>query len=189
MDEKLSFELVPSTAWGSNLRDFVSQRVWDKIRKSIYAKYDYKCGICGVSGVRLNCHEIWEYDDKTHIQHLKGFISLCNMCHFVKHIGFARVLANEGKLNYQSVEDHYMRINMCSDDDLKVRYFQAFEQYHERSEHEWKTNLGEYYMYCSGSKLADDRLIDPRDMYDGIYAPEYREQEEYMDDREGHNEG
>ena len=60
---KLEIDLVPSTAWYSNLRKKVSQKDWDRIRKQSYADANHKCTICGAEG-RLNCHEIWKYDDK-----------------------------------------------------------------------------------------------------------------------------
>ena len=34
---KLEIDLVPSTAWYSNLRKKVSQKDWDRIRKQSYA--------------------------------------------------------------------------------------------------------------------------------------------------------
>ncbi len=70
---KLEIDLVPSTAWYSNLRKKVSQKDWDKIRKQSYADANHKCVICDADS-RLNCHENWEYNDKNHIQKLKGFI-------------------------------------------------------------------------------------------------------------------
>lgn len=62
---KLKIELVPSTSWYDNLRKYTLKQDWDKIRKKAYANYGYRCGICGAEG-RLNCHEIWEYDEKTY---------------------------------------------------------------------------------------------------------------------------
>jgi len=80
-DYKLSIELVPKTVWYKNLRNMVKRSVWDNLRRGAYAKYGYRCGICGASKQQLNCHEIWDYDDETHIQTLTGFIALCNLCH------------------------------------------------------------------------------------------------------------
>ncbi|MDF1534223.1 MAG: hypothetical protein P1P69_06945 [Methanosarcinaceae archaeon] len=60
---RLEIDLVPSTAWYSNLRTNISKNKWDKIRKQSYADANHKCAICGADG-RLNCHEIWEYDGK-----------------------------------------------------------------------------------------------------------------------------
>ena len=74
---KLNIELVPSTAWYKNLRNQVGSRQWDIIRKKAYSDYNYCCGICKDKG-RLECHEIWEYDDTNKVQLLKGFIALCD---------------------------------------------------------------------------------------------------------------
>jgi predicted restriction endonuclease len=76
MPLKLTIELVPKTSWYSNLRNVIRPAKWDKLRKSVYAEYEHKCGICGATGGRLNCHEIWEYIDTNHEQKLIGFIAL-----------------------------------------------------------------------------------------------------------------
>jgi hypothetical protein len=60
---KLKIELVPKTSWYNNLRNLLPRSVWDKIRKETFDYYNHKCGICGAEG-KLNCHEIWEFDDK-----------------------------------------------------------------------------------------------------------------------------
>jgi 5-methylcytosine-specific restriction endonuclease McrA len=140
---KLEIELVPATTWEANLRKVLSQSEWDKIRKKAYADYGYKCGICGVSE-RLSCHEIWNYDDINHIQTLKGFIALCDMCHHVKHIGRAGILAREGKLNYSKVVEHFMNVNNCDLATFKKHREEAFKQWAERSTYEWKVDIGKY---------------------------------------------
>ena len=108
-----------------------------------YANYGYKCGICGAEG-RLNCHEIWEYDDKKHIQKLSGFVALCDMCHHVKHIGLAGILASKGKLDYEKVVEHFMKVNNCDRDAFEKHREKAFEHWRKRSSHEWQVDLGEY---------------------------------------------
>lgn len=140
---KLKIELVPQTSWYSNLRSNISDSDWDKLRKQVYAQYQNVCGICGNQG-RLNCHEIWEYDDKKRTQKLKGFIALCDMCHHVKHIGYAGILAREGKLDFDKVIDHFMKVNNCDKVTFKKHYDEAFAQWNERSTHKWKVDLGEY---------------------------------------------
>ncbi len=140
---KLKIELVPSTSWYDNLRKYTLKDDWDKIRKKAYANYGYRCGICGAEG-RLNCHEIWEYNDKKHIQRLVGFIALCNMCHHVKHIGLAGILANEGKLDYEKVVEHFIKINNCDRDTFEKHREKAFDDWRERSSHEWQVDLGKY---------------------------------------------
>jgi len=140
---KLTIELVPSTAWTENLRKYLPKKDWDKIRKETYAKAGYRCEICGAEG-RMNCHEIWEYDDKNHIQKLLGFIALCTMCHYVKHIGFAGILASEGKLDYEKVVKHFMAVNNCDRRTFEEHRKRAFLMWEERSKYDWQIDLGDF---------------------------------------------
>jgi len=141
---KLTIDLVPETSWYDNLRSKMSNKDWDKLRRSIYAAYDYKCGICGKDNTQLHCHEIWEYDDKKHIQTLKGFIALCVMCHHVKHIGLAGILAGQGQLDFEDVIKHFMKVNNCDEQTFHEHYDDAFEIWNKRSAVKWKIDLKQY---------------------------------------------
>lgn len=140
---RLEIELVPKSSWYDNLRKHTSKENWDRIRKDAYAKYGYRCGICGADA-ELNCHEIWEYDNENQIQKLKGFIALCDMCHHVKHIGLAGILASEGKLDYEKVIEHFMRVNNCDRATFEEHCERAFDEWRRRSKHQWQVDLGEY---------------------------------------------
>ena len=107
---KLEIDLVPSTAWYSNLRTKIPRKEWDKIRKQSYSDSNHVCAICSVKS-KLNCHEIWEYDDKKHIQTLKGFIALCDDCHMIKHIGFAGIQSSKGLLDFSKLVEHFKKVN------------------------------------------------------------------------------
>jgi len=139
----LKVELVPKTSWYNNLREEMTRNNWDKIRKMTYANYKYKCGICGSEG-RLNCHEIWEYDDKRYVQKLMGFIALCDMCHHVKHIGLAGILAQRGELDYEKIVEHFMKVNNCDRRTFEEHREKAFKEWNRRSQHQWQVDLGEY---------------------------------------------
>lgn len=140
---KLMIELVPESAWGNNLRTILRKSVWEKLRKSIYAAYGNRCGICGATG-RLNCHEVWAYDDRNHIQTLRGFIALCEWCHHVKHIGLTQLLAEQGKIDFERVVQHFMTVNDCDRETFEEHRRVAFHVFHERSRHEWRINYGQY---------------------------------------------
>lgn len=140
---KLTIELVPATSWYDNLRKVIPQPEWDKLRKRVYAEYGNRCGVCGAEG-RLNCHEIWKYDDHNHEQKLLGFIALCDLCHHVKHIGLAGILAFEGKLDYEKVVEHFMKVNGCDRKTFERHRDKAFGQWEKRSQHNWKVDLGKY---------------------------------------------
>ncbi len=92
----------------------------------------------------MNCHEIWEYDDKRHIQKLAGFIALCNMCHHVKHIGLAGILASKGKLDYERVIEHFIKVNDCDRSYFEKHREEAFVLWKKRSLSDWLVDLREY---------------------------------------------
>lgn len=136
-------ELVPETSWYDNLRKVIARDDWDILRRRVYAEYGRRCGICRADA-QLHCHEIWEYDESCHIQTLRGFIALCEMCHHVKHLGLASILANEGKLDYQTVIDHFCRVNGCDRATFDAHKKAAFDVWRERSRHPWTVELGEW---------------------------------------------
>lgn len=143
---KLSIELVPETCWYENLRKILPKSEWDKIRKDAYKKAGNKCEICGASG-KLNCHEIWEYDDKNNVQYLKGFQALCDNCHNIKHIGFVNVQISKGlwpKKVLNDLEVHFMKVNNVSSSEFKQHVKEAFDLWRKRSEKKWKTDLGKF---------------------------------------------
>ena len=80
---KLEIELVPKSCHYSNVRSTLTQKDWDKLRLQSYVNAKYVCEICGKTGLeqgfkhKLECHEIWEYNDKKKEQKLIGLISLC----------------------------------------------------------------------------------------------------------------
>jgi len=141
---KLTIELVPSSCWYNNLRKALPGSIWKGLRLQVYADYDHKCAVCEAEGRGLNCHEVWEYADEIHIQTLKGFVALCNLCHHVKHLGQAGILASQGHLDFDEVIDHFCEVNECEEDDFYLARREAFEKWVERSQHEWTTNFGEY---------------------------------------------
>ncbi|MBS3074782.1 HNH endonuclease [Candidatus Pacearchaeota archaeon] len=141
---KLEIELVPSTAWYSNLRNKVKKDVWDKIRKKSYVDANYRCSICLKDKKRLNCHEIWEYNDEKHLQRLKGFLALCDDCHMIKHIGFAGIQASKGIINMKKLITHFMKVNEVTREHFNKHHKEAFDLWGERSKEKWTTDLGEW---------------------------------------------
>jgi len=139
----LNIELVPQTAWYINLRNR-NKEEWDILRKMVYSLYGgNKCGVCKVSG-KVNCHEIWDYDDNSHIQKLIGFIALCDLCHHVKHIGLADILSSKGELDFDKVVNHFIRINNCTKNIFEKYREEAFKKWRERNQYKWELNLGGY---------------------------------------------
>mgnify|MGYP001226687348 CR=1 FL=1 len=135
---KLRIELVPSPLWYRNVRSEVDQETWDMLRKKVYKDAGYRCQICGHQG-RMFCHEIWQYDDKAHIQKLVGFEAICQWCHRVHHIGLAGIQLSREE--YNSLIRHFKRVNGCSYEDFVLARDLAFELWEQRSEFEWSQDM------------------------------------------------
>lgn len=145
---KLTIELVPKSAWYANLRNLVGRYMWEKkIAKDTKDKYGYKCGICGDQAHRLECHELWEYDDEQHVQKLVGFIALCSYCHKVKHMGHTKILAQQGYVDLEEVFAHFCKVNNCTIAEYRNHEKAAFKQWRERSQYKWTPDFGEYAQY------------------------------------------
>jgi hypothetical protein len=141
---KLCIEVVPKTLWGKNLHRDLDRAEWDRVRRSIYKKYDYACSVCGRRDTTMHAHEVWSYDDKAHVQTLVGIICLCSLCDRVKHIGLTEVLAKEGKVNWKVVVDHYCAVNKCDEDTFNLDRRAALRVHSIRSRFEWQQVIGDY---------------------------------------------
>ena len=140
---KLIIELVPSSSWNQNLRSLLKPQMWERLKKEVYKKYDYKCSICRAGG-KLHAHEVWDYDNKKYVQKLADIIALCSKCHAVKHIGLAGIHASEGKISYENLIKHFMKVNNCDRDVVEKHQAEAFKKFEVRSHFEWQIDLTEY---------------------------------------------
>lgn len=147
-DYKLTIELIPETSFFDNVRSKVSKDEWDVIRKKSYKRANYKCEICGDSGINqgykhpVECHEIWKYDDDNDVQQLVGLISLCPHCHKVKHVGLAKV-NNELDI----VITQLIKVNDISREDA-IRYIDnSFSIWRERSKKNWRVDISMLDLY------------------------------------------
>ncbi len=133
---RLTVELVPRTCWFKNVRSEVTPAQWEKLRKQTLEKAGYRCEVCGAGG-RLQCHEVWEYDDERHVQRLAGLVALCSRCHEVKHIGLAGVWGRG-----ERAMGHLARVNGWSREDAELYVEAVFETWHRRSRHDWILDIG-----------------------------------------------
>jgi len=135
---KLTAELVPKTAWYSNVRSNVTRAEWDVIRHQVYENAGHVCEVCGGVGNKhpVECHEVWEYDDETHIQKLARMVALCPACHSVKHLGRAKIVGI-----YHLAMAQLRKVNGINDTEALEYAKQVFEQWAERSKHKWKLDI------------------------------------------------
>jgi hypothetical protein len=132
---RLTVELVPSTAWGSNVRSRVRPSVWDRLRRAAYAAAGHRCECCQATG-RLEAHEVWAYDDAGRVQRLLRLLALCPRCYLVKHYGRARVTGQEADALAQ-----LCRVNGWTEAQAFAYVAEAFEVWRRRSAAPWTVDL------------------------------------------------
>lgn len=108
---KLCIELVPRPLWNKNLRYILHDKKWKEIRQEVLRIHGQECKICKKQPNKLDCHEVWHYDDINLVQSLVEIIPLCKQCHLLKHIGMATNLAWEGRCNIQGLIRKFCSIN------------------------------------------------------------------------------
>jgi len=135
---KLEMDLIPRTCFFSNVRSKVSALEWNKIKRKTSARAKSKCEICNGIGPKwpVECHEIWEYDEISLTQILKGMIALCPSCHQVKHYGFAQIQGKE-----KQALKHLMKINNWDENYARNYVVSQFQIWDRRSQVEWKLDL------------------------------------------------
>jgi 5-methylcytosine-specific restriction endonuclease McrA len=135
---KLTIELVPQTAWYSNVRSNVTAAEWDVLRKECYKKAGYKCEVCAGKGPKhpVECHEIWDYNDETHKQTLLGLIALCPDCHSTKHVGLAQI---QGR--FDVVLNKLMTVNEMTKKGAEKYVNECFDVWEKRSQNNWELDI------------------------------------------------
>jgi hypothetical protein len=135
---RLSIEPIPEGSRLASLANLLPPWQWDRIRRSVYQRAGYRCQICGREGM-LHCHEVWQYNEQTSCQWLRGFAALCQDCHDVKHILFSRDIARHTKLMR-----HFIAVNRISPEEAEAYLREAHQQQQKFDQKRWTINYGDY---------------------------------------------
>lgn len=127
-------ELIPYSMHGKNVRAVLSAEDWKELARIVYKEAGHHCEICGAKG-QMECHEIWDFNDKKLIQKLVGLITLCPDCHRVKHIGLARKMGWFG-----DALDHMAKVNRISKKKAK-KYIEYAEMEVKKRKEEYDLDL------------------------------------------------
>ena len=145
MTMPLEIELVPRSAFWSNVRSQVSRADWDRCKRFVAQCSGAKCEICDGAGKKwpVECHETWEYSvpDATGrgLQTLVGLIALCPTCHQAKHIGRSLNVLSEAAFTKLFV--HIARVNNLTDEQTTDYIEQSFAIWSVRSDAAWDLDV------------------------------------------------
>lgn len=125
-------DLLPSSAWGRNLRSMLTRPAWDRLRQWAYARAGGVCEHCGQTGHEqgrrhaLEAHEIWTVCAETRTVTLAGIVALCPLDHAVAHLG--RTLT-QGRHAFVRAVTHMQRTHALDDRQTEAVVAHAFRQW------------------------------------------------------------
>lgn len=172
-ERKLKICLVPAPLWNFNLREFLSQHHWRKLRLAYMAEHGEHCQTCGAPPKPKpqrghHGHEVWEYDTSRTpaVARLTGLSVACWHCHMADHWGALETIAAQAGLK-RAVPDtiaHYCRVNGVSRSTFARDKERAFAEWRERSKLKWELDWGPY-----AERLLEDYTELPHlSWYEGL---------------------
>lgn len=133
--EQLFVDMLPRTAWFSNLRSEVTKEEWDAVKKKTFAAAGYRCQACLGKGPQhpVECHERWRFDLDAGDQVLVKTVALCPDCHEATHFGLAQVKGRD-----DAAIAHLMKVNEWSRKTAIDHVNQAIDIAVELSRWQWR---------------------------------------------------
>lgn len=182
---KLRVEPVPPSLWGFNLRRFIPQSRWLKLRKQIIAERGAKCETCGKEPEKssaLHAHECFTFDETATppTATLSRIELSCWMCHMCEHWGRLQRLVATGRIQNSAVDELIQ--HFCTQNEVERRYFEphkaaGFAECWRLARIHWRLDWGqftdlilEYYTEIPQPGRMDLRDIKARAM--GCIVPE-----------------
>ena len=149
----LIVDLVPSSAWFSNLRTVLTEAEWSLCKGFANTNKANVCSICGGVGPKhpVECHERWVFDELTGVQSLINLEALCPACHEATHMGLAKKL---GKAT-QAIS-HLQNVNRWDLKTAETHTSEAFALGKKRSKQAWILDMS--WLQKTGIKLSVDTL-------------------------------
>lgn len=138
---KLYVDLIPSSSWFINVREYVDTVDWERIKEMCKKRAGYKCELCKSKPNYseknyLECHERFLYDKNTKIQKLLRFICVCSKCHEVIHFGLSQVRGCD-----EEARAHLMKVNKWDINRASEHIANRFRLWEIKSEMSWELDL------------------------------------------------
>jgi len=160
---RLAIEPIPAGSQLASLAKLMPRDHWDRLRRAVYRRAGYRCEVCGRPG-RMYCHEVWQFNERTGCQWLRGFQALCCDCHDVKHVLFVRDDRNQARLL-----QHFVTINRLTCQQGRAYLQAARQRQSQLNQRDWIVNFGDYNL-----RMPSVKNIQHRRDYARLNRPTYR---------------
>ncbi len=137
----LYVDLIPSSSWYTNVRKYIDDVDWERIKEICKIRTGYKCEICRTSPNfseknYLECHERFLFDKDARTQTLVRLICVCSKCHQVIHFGLSQIQGREDE-----AMAHLMKVNKWDFKRASEHIANRFGLWELKSEMSWELDL------------------------------------------------
>jgi hypothetical protein len=134
----LTIEMIPRPLHGKSLSCLLKRSLWDVIGRSVCARAEGRCEVCGEESTRLDCHEVWSYDDERRVARLVGLKAICSACHLSTHMGRATSIGRQDK-----AIAHLMDVNGWTWQQARPYVGRAMHEWAMRSKNAWVLDVSD----------------------------------------------
>jgi len=139
-NSELYVDMIPKSCWFTNVRYCVKKEDWNKIRKQVYQRVNYKCECCFIDCIKnkilIEAHERWKYDYQTQTQKLIRLVGLCKLCHEATHLGLATINGRR-----ENAILHLCKVNGWTQEEAQEHIDISTAVWNERNQFEWNLDL------------------------------------------------
>lgn len=135
---KIQIEMIPSNQHYKNVRAVLTSEEWTRITKLHSQEAKDCCEICG-KNAKLECHEIWSFNESSKVQKLEGMTAICHECHGGIHYG--HTIKHKGKSDQVNITHNIMKVNNWTSEDLQANYMIALDVAESKSNHHYTLDL------------------------------------------------
>ena len=167
----LFIDLIPKSCWFSNVRTSVKYSDWNRLRKFVYKRVNYKCECCNFdakeNNTSLEAHERWYYDETNKTQKLMRIIALCNLCHLSTHLGYATISGRGDE-----AINHLIKVRGFTNEEFLNHKKEAFDLWRQRNTIKWNLDLSlitnnnieltKKYTDTERETLSEKKIVDLR---------------------------
>lgn len=134
----LKIQVCPKKCKGINLHSekyiIIPFELWMSISSKVRASQNYTCQYCGMVQLKgalaemskMVAHEVWFFDDESHVQRLVDIVCACTRCHTTIH--HENTIARSSREYFLS-KAHYMEVNFCEEQVFEKDLDQALAEY------------------------------------------------------------
>jgi hypothetical protein len=156
----LSVRPIPAPLFGVNLRSFLGDHRWRKLRQSLLPEYCRQCQKCGSlveNSSKLHAHEEWSFDTVAEpvVAKVINIKFVCWLCHACEHFMHTISMVKDGIVGEEALQDviaHFAKVNGVDAGLFDSHLNKAMKEWRRLSRRKYVVDFDKYAGYGSSGR-------------------------------------